>query len=585
MAASRIKNRVEELHRKQGEFAAKMVNYIDNPVEFILDTWYGYFVANGIEPDKIETAVDTWQKEVLMALAERNYVAVTGANEVGKTTVASFAIWWFMCTRVYPRIQCTSVDKIQLNTILWSELRSWYDRSKDITEAFEYHDTMVFHKQFKKTWFALARTAKKQHDSSTGENEHVTGLQGMHAPHLLFVLDEASGIEDPNWEAAESSIREADNRLLAISNPLRVSGRMFQIFNLSRYKKYWYTKQVSYLDSSRLTDKKRQIIEDQIEMYGENSPIVQIRHYGKFPTLGAPDAVPSYDSVRAAIERAKDFDTKAINTLLSIMGRHKDVLCPYTKDQLNIFLKEISSERQPQIEYDRFFNTSVNCDDPLTDLWEEIVAQYFQPPHRLGLDLARFGTSETVWARRRGWRILPLLALTGMAGGNGVQIISRTKDLMSTHDIDCVIVDKTGITGGMAVEDHLVNDGFIVLSIGFGEESSRPDMYLNAATEMWFFIAENIEKMMLPNDPMLITQLTTRRFTYTGRKIRKGNDYAEQRIIESKDSLRKRYLESPDRADACCLAMAPIGIVGDDEDLNIDSELSLPHQSGVIEWD
>src|SRR4029079_15176168 len=164
----------------------------------------------------------------------------------------------------------------------------------------------------------------KQHDSTTGENEHVTGLQGMHAPHLLFVLDEASGIEDPNWEAAESSIREADNRLLAISNPLRVSGRMFQIFNLPRYKKYWYTKQVSYLDSSRLTAKKRQIIEDQIELYGENSPIVQIRHYGKFPTQGAPDSVPSYDAVRAAVERTKDFDTYAIETLLKIIKRHKD---------------------------------------------------------------------------------------------------------------------------------------------------------------------------------------------------------------------------------------------------------------------
>jgi hypothetical protein len=186
---------------------------------------------------------------------------------------------------------------------------------------------MVFHKQFKKTWFALARTAKKQHDMASGDNEHVTGLQGMHAPHLLFVLDEASGIEDPNWEAAESSIREADNRLLAISNPLRVSGRMFQIFNLARYQKYWFTKQVGYLDSSRLNDQKRKIIEDQIEMYGENSPIVKFA-FGKFPWHSR------CRSLRSGWRplKGQKAGTRALETWITWMGADITVYTKATRD-------------------------------------------------------------------------------------------------------------------------------------------------------------------------------------------------------------------------------------------------------------
>ena len=582
-----IKNKVAEFKKKQEQFAARMAAYIDNPVEFVIDTWYGYFLSQGIEPENISKAIDTWQKEVLMAIAEKNYVAVTGANEVGKTTLATFAIWWFLCTRPYPRIQCTSVDKIQLNTILWSELRQWYDRSKDIKDAFEYYDTMIFHKQFKKTWFALARTAKKQHDMSTGENEHVTGLQGMHAPHLLFVLDEASGVEDPNWEAAESSIREPDNRLLAISNPLRVSGRMFQIFNLVRYKKYWYTKQVSYLDSDRLTPAKRKIIEEQIEMYGENSPVVQIRHYGRFPTQGSPNAVPSYSAVRAAVERGKNMDLAAIESLLAIKERHPELDMAYSPQQLEGFIRDISAERQPNIDYDLLYGAMVPEGDPLTLRWQNLQTQYFAPPHRLGIDLARFGTAETVWARRRNWRLLPLIALTGMAGGNQIQIISRTREILDTKkDIDCTIIDKTGITGGMALEDPLVDAGYTAVSIGFGEDSSQPELYKNAATEMWFFIADNIDKIILPNDPMLITQLTTRTFEFTGKKIRKGTEYAEQRVIEPKDKLKKRHLESPDRADAACLAFASIGFVLEDESMEsvLQDELSPPSITGVVDW-
>ena len=586
---AKIKDKVAEFRKKQEQFAIKMCSYIDDPINFVIDTWYGYFISQGIEPEDVENkALDSWQREVLCALAERNYVAVTGANEVGKTTLATFAIWWFICTRPYARIQCTSVDKIQLNTILWSELRLWYDRSKDIKDAFEYYDTMVFHKQFKKTWFALARTAKKQTDMASGENEHVTGLQGMHAPHLLFVLDEASGVEDPNWDAAQSSIREPDNRLLAISNPLRVSGRMFEIFNLARYQKYWFTKQVSYLDSDRLTPEKRKIIEDQIQMYGENNPIVQIRHYGRFPTLGSPDAVPSYAQVRDAIERCKEFDTRAIEAMLTLIKRHPEIQCPYDERTLNRFLRDISAEKQPDMDYDAFYRTSVTAEDPLTLQWQDTQRAYFAPPHRLGLDLARFGTAETVWARRRNWRLLPVIALTGIAGGNQIQIISRTREILDGNpDIDCLIVDKTGITGGMAIEDPLVDAGYTVASIGFGEDSSRPELYKNTATEMWYYIADNIDKIMLPNDSMLITQLTTRKYKFTGKKIRKGTDYAEQRVIEPKDDLRKRHLESPDRADAACLVFAQVAFVTDDDeeqDSITEDELSQPAVPGIIDW-
>jgi hypothetical protein len=52
-------------------------------------------------------------------------------------------------------------------------------------------------------------------------------LAGEHAKHLLYIVDEASGLSDKAIDVMEGALTEADNRMLMLSQPTRNSGRFF----------------------------------------------------------------------------------------------------------------------------------------------------------------------------------------------------------------------------------------------------------------------------------------------------------------------------------------------------------------------
>jgi len=166
-----------------------------------------------------------------------------------------------------------------------------------------------------------------------GKKRSATGLQGFHQRHLLFELDEASDVEDPNWDAAESSLRLDDNKILAAANPIHTVGRMWQIFNLAKYKKYWYGRQVSYLESS-LVDKN--LAEMQIDLYGKNSDIVQVRWFGKFPGKETSDILPSFQAVTQAVDRGRNQDIEALQHLVDAVKEGREVTCYYSLDHIII---------------------------------------------------------------------------------------------------------------------------------------------------------------------------------------------------------------------------------------------------------
>lgn len=556
---------------QRDEVTERLIAHIDSPLECFYDTWWDYLVGyekdHHIEPEKF---LDNWQKEVLDAFAKGNRVAVTGGNSVGKSTIASIAVWTYQKTRPMAVGQCTSIDSIQLHRVLWAELSRWYQRSLELKKSFEFVGNSFYHRQHRTEWWMLARTARKQHDVNIkGGGEHSTGLQGIHAPHVLMVIDEGSGVEDPNWEAAESSIREPDNKLFAISNPLKVSGRMFEIFNTETRRKYWYTRQVSYLECPRI-DKK--IAEEEIAMLGGlDSPVVQIRFLGQFPKRGSDDTLPSYDSVKRAMTRAREFDTEAIDILTRLIDGGIPVRSFYTYEQLIDYKEKFSYERETDFLPEYLYSSIVSMPKP-PKRWLDMVASYFAGPCRLGVDLARYGSSETVFSVRRGWRIVELRPRFHIDTPN---VLGNIKELFEFYrGMDLAIIDKTGLYGE-AVCDMLKVENwskYPSIAVGFGEEAICSNDFKNQATEMWFEVVDNIEKMMLPYDLQLLTQLTTRRYGFTGKGL--------QKVIEDKESMKRRKLPSPDRADSVTLSCKRVVIVSDDVMDDYSHEINDPEVEG-----
>jgi phage terminase large subunit len=93
--------------------------------------------------------------------------------------------------------------------------------------------------------------------------------------------------------------------------------------------------------------------------------------------------------------------------------------------------------------------------------------------------------------------------------------------------------------------DILSSLGWNIHRKNFGAPSSQPEVYVSWGAEAWTEtgIAISTGQLIVPNDDLLIAQLTSRKKTITGRG---------KLGVEEKYDMRKRGVESPDRADAFC---------------------------------
>lgn len=142
--------------------------YKDRPVEFVQDVIHA-------EPDEI-------QADILNSVAQNSKTSVRSGHGIGKSALQSWLIIWFMCTRPFPKIPCTAPTKHQLHDILWAEVAKWItpDRNNLRTEL-EWTQEKLYMKRYPENWFAVPRTATQP-----------DALQGFHAEHILYIIDEAS---------------------------------------------------------------------------------------------------------------------------------------------------------------------------------------------------------------------------------------------------------------------------------------------------------------------------------------------------------------------------------------------------------
>jgi len=182
-------------------------------------------------------------------------------------------------------------------------------------------------------------------------------------------------------------------------------------------------------------------------------------------------------------------------------------------------------------------------DDALLPLWlaRESMAREVEAEGEvvIGCDVARFGRDKTVVARRQ---------------GNVAEVVYRVqgKDLMAIagwlgrycedNKVDTVVVDDTGLGGGVTDRLREVGlNGTKIVAFKGGEKARQEKRFANRVTESWWMVREwVIAGGKLPNDPALVGQLTSRRYSIQSDK---------RLMLESKDKMSK----SPDEADALAM--------------------------------
>jgi hypothetical protein len=311
-------------------------------------------------------------------------------------------------------------------------------------------------------------------------------FQGIHARYILVVLDEACGIPPWLWNAVETLATNEFARVLAIGNPDNPQTPFQKCFAPGSG---WTKIKISAFDTPAWT--------------GEEVP------HGLLYDLISKSWVES---------RAKDWGTSSPLYTSKVLAEFPEV----TEDTL-ITPAMIALGQAMDLSY-------AALDDA----------------GRFGLDVARFGSSETVCYRNR-------------AGMLRIEFHHERRDTMYTAGRAAnainetfgnapMFVDTIGVGGG--VYDRLREQNFPVSAFIANEQAHDPKRFTDRRSEVYWEFRIGLEQgeIDLPpdgEDDKLIAQLGSIRFKYTSTgKVQ----------VESKEDMLERGLPSPDRADAAVMS-------------------------------
>lgn len=306
------------------------------------------------------------------------------------------------------------------------------------------------------------------------------GFQGIHRRYVLAILDEACGVPDAIWTGVEAITTNADCRILAIGNPTDPATEFGKV---CKPGSGWDVIGISAFDTPNFTD--------------ERVPAT-LR-----PLLLDPEWVE--DKKRRYGEDSPWYKAR-------VLGEFPEV-----------------------------------GDDTLISpkLIEEAQARSLDVTgaKRLSVDVARFGSDETIVMRAEGpvARIVGSYAKQATTETTG-RVIAHARDLLGLEDIR---VDGVGVGGG--VVDQLAEQGWPVIDMQAGGAPYDRTRFVNARAEWFWGLRELFQAGDIdidPDDDDLANQLGSIKYKYTSRG---------QVQIESKDDMKKRGLSSPDRADALML--------------------------------
>jgi phage terminase large subunit len=261
------------------------------------------------------------QAEALVSFAGAKRTSIRSGHGCGKSSLASWLILWFMCTRPYAKVACTAPTARQLSDILWSELSKWL-RQSVLADEFIIQKDKMFHRESPKEWWCRAISPSVK----AGKEEQAETLAGLHGDHLLIVVDEASGVPDPVFIPLEGALTQEDNKVLLIGNPTKNKGYFHDTHFAPAVRNVWNK---HHWDSRKSSNVTKDMVNYFRAKYGEDSNVFRIRVAGEPPlederTLisfawaqqcigsGAGDSVATDEPLFLGVDVARYGDDKSV---------------------------------------------------------------------------------------------------------------------------------------------------------------------------------------------------------------------------------------------------------------------------------
>lgn len=423
--------------------------------------------------------LELWSKQRSIARSVRDHrqTAVRSCHGPGKTAVAAAISLWFLTVFPDSRVITTATKWSQVKNLLWHEINQLYKGVR--LEGGLGGTCLQTELKYPDGRYALGLSTRPGQEES---------FQGHHAPHILLLYDEASGVPEPVYEAGEGYMTTGGARKLMIGNPTRAEGEFYKAFNSNRAQ--YRTHHISAFDTPAFT--------------GENVSEEVLRHL----------VTKQWVEERRKWEGTALWDVKVLG---NFSKRSDDTV-------VSLAVVEEAQDRELL---------------PVAPDREAVI----------GVDVARFGSDETVIAVReqRNIEIRHIykgIATTETAG----KAIELARELSAGKGTARVVVDDDGVGGG--VTDMVREAGVKVTGFKGGETALDPESFPNARSEGWFRGADELATCSLPNDEQLAADLVSPRYKLnsSGQRVVEPKDETKKRLARSPDRADAVLLTfAPDR--------------------------------------
>lgn len=429
--------------------------------------------------------------ELARAIARGEDTGVESATGTGKTYELGWLALWFCACFEDSLVITTAPKEGQLTTQLWKEIgRHWpkFKAAYPNAETVQLRVRMKPGKEDQETWAIVGYACGVEAGAQSA-----TRAQGFHAPHMLIMTEETPGIDQAVMTAFENTCTGTHNIRLAVGNPdhqLDTLHRFCTSPGVTHIR-------ISALDHPNVVSGKdvipgacsRKSIERAKRNWGEGSPMYESRVRGVSPKQ-AVNALIRLDWCEAAAAR-----------------------------------------------------------------WEKTKNISGFPA--LGVDVAQSENGDKAAIAK--WNGARLESVTAFQCPNATDLGTDVHTIMKAEGIPAssVGVDSVGI-GAATVNElaRLTTTGVRALSGGMpampgGQKDNDgttwewvPDAnnFNNLRSQMYWQLREDLRlgRVSLPPDPLLFRELTTPTFEPVNGKVQ----------VESKQAIKKRLGNSPDRADA-----------------------------------
>jgi hypothetical protein len=242
--------------------------------------------------DILQDTPDDNQKKLLRAIARgERRVAVRSGHGVGKTTVLAWAIVWHLTVKFPQKTVCTAPTKNQLYDALAAET------SAKINKLPVWLKSLFDVKVEEITLLTAPKESFVAFNTSRADTPEA--MAGVHSDNVLLIVDEASGVPEPVFEAAIGSMSGHHAVTVLAGNPVRTAGMFFNVFNKKEVSETWFKLHIPCLGHPRVAP---DFVDEVIRRYGKDSNAYRVRVLGEFPK-GDLNTVISRELAVAAMHR------------------------------------------------------------------------------------------------------------------------------------------------------------------------------------------------------------------------------------------------------------------------------------------